>query len=223
MKNSRNKVSLITLLILFLLFVPTKADNDQLIIENFSSGVDEKGVPLGWELKEKEGSPIIKLEKEDDIYALHLISERASFGLTKKININIKEYPYINFRWKVIELPENGDFRKKETDDQAAQVYIAFGTFKLTAKIVGYLWENEAPKLITGVSPAWSKTRLIVLESGPEKLGKWVFEKRNVYDDFKELFEKEPSEAKLISLYINSQHTKSRAESYFGEIYFSKK
>lgn len=223
MKNLRNQSSLIALTILFLLFVPAKADNDRLIIESFSRGVDEKGIPLGWELKEKEGSPIIKLEKEDDIYALHLISEQGSFGLTKKINIDIKEYPYINFRWKVVELPQNGDFRKKETDDQAAQIYIAFGTFKLTAKIVGYLWENKVPKLTTGVSPAWSKTRLIVLESGPEKIGKWVFEKRNIYDDYKELFEKEPSGAKLISLYINSQHTKSRAESYFGEIYFSKK
>jgi len=223
MKNLRNQSSLIALTILFLLFVPAKADNDRLIIESFSSGVDEKGVPLGWELKEKEGSPIIKLEKEDDIYALHLISEQGSFGLTKKINIDIKEYPYINFRWKVMELPENGDFRKKETDDQAAQIYIAFGTFRLTAKIVGYLWDNKAPKLTTGVSPAWSRTRLIVLESGPEKIGEWVCERRNIYDDYKELFKKEPSGAKLISLYINSQHTKSRAESYFGEIYFSKK
>ena len=223
MKNLRNQSSLIALTILFLFFAPAKADNDRLIIESFSRGVDEKGVPLGWELKEKEGSPIIKLEKEDDIYALHLISEQSSFGLTKKINIDIKEYPYINFRWKVMKLPENGDFRKKETDDQAAQIYIAFGTFRLTAKIVGYLWENKVPKLTTGVSPAWSKTRLIVLESGPEKIGKWVFEKRNIYDDYKELFEKEPSGANLISLYINSQHTKSSAESYFGEIYFSKK
>jgi len=211
MKNIRNQASIIALTILFFLFVPAKADNDRLIIESFSKGADEKGVPLDWELKEKEGTPIIKLEKEDDIYALHLISEQSSFGVAKNVNIDIKEYPYINFRWKVIELPRNGDFRKKETDDQAAQIYVAFGTFKLTAKIVGYLWENKAPKLTTGVSPAWSKTRLIVLESGPEKIGKWVCEKRNIYNDYKELFEKEPPEARLISLYINSQHTKSRA------------
>jgi len=223
MKGIRNQTSLIILIILFFLFLPAKADNDRLIIESFSKGVDKKGVPIDWELKEKEGTPIIRLEMEEDTYALHLISEKSSFGVAKKIDIDIKEYPYLNFRWKVIELPRNGDFRKKETDDQAAQIYVAFGTFKLTAKIVGYLWENKAPKLIAGVSPAWSKTRLIVLESGPEKIGKWVCEKRNIYNDFKELFEKEPPKAKLISLYINSQHTKSRAESYFGEIYFSKK
>jgi len=223
MKSIKSQTSLIILIILFSLSLPVKADNDRLNIESFSKGVDEKGIPIDWELKEKEGTPIIQLEKEEGINVLHLTSEKSSFGVAKKIDIDIKEYPYLNFRWKVIELPRNGDFRKKETDDQAAQIYVAFGTFKLTAKIVGYLWENKAPKLITGVSPAWSKTRLIVLESGPEKIGKWVCEKRNIYNDYKELFEKEPPKAKLISLYINSQHSKTRAESYFGEIYFSKK
>ena len=222
MNSVRSQILLIVLIILFSLFLPAKADNDRLIIESFSKGVDEKGVPVGWELKEKAGSPIVEVEKEEDSYILHLISENSSFGLTKKIDVDLKEYPYINFRWKVQELPRNGDFRKKETDDQAAQIYVVFGKFKLTAKIVGYLWENKPPKLTTGVSPAWGKTRLIVLESGPENLGKWVWEKRNIYDDYNLLFHKEPPKANLISIYINSQHTESRAESYFGEIYFSK-
>jgi hypothetical protein len=222
MKIIRTEILLIILIISYSLFLPAKAQSDQLIIETFSKGVDKKGVPLDWELKEKEGTPIIKLEKEENTHVLHLISENSSFGIAKRINVDIKEYPYINFKWKATELPKNGDFRKKETDDQAAQLYVAFGTFKLTAKIVGYLWENMAPKLLTGVSPAWSKTRLIVLESGSENVGKWVFEKRNIYNDYQELFEEEPSEAQLISLYINSQHTNSRAESYFGEIFFSK-
>jgi len=218
-----NKKSLIMLILLLFLSALGRADNNGHLIMGFSQSVDEKGVPLGWELKEKEGSPTIKIEKEGDNYVLRLVSENSSFGLAKKIDLDINEYPYLNFRWKVNELPSNGDFRKKETDDQAAQVYVAFGKFKFTAKIVGYLWENKAPKLITGVSPAWSKTRLIVLESGPEKIGKWVSEKRNVYEDYKTLFNEDPPEANLISIYINSQHTKSRAESYFGEMYFSKK
>ena len=121
-----------------------------------------------------------------------------------------------------MELPQNGDFRKKDTDDQAAQVYVVFGKYKFLAKVVGYLWESSAPRLTSGVSPAWSRTRVIVLESGPEKLGKWVHEKRNIYADFKALFQDEPPKTNLISIYINSQHTKSRAESYFGEIYFSR-
>jgi len=222
MKYFRHLTLITGLIALFFLPLSAKANTDRLIVETFSHGVDENGAPLGWELKEKEGTPILRLEKENNVAVLHLISEGGSFGLTKEISVDIKEYPYLNFRWKVQELPRNGDFRKKETDDQAGQIYVVFGKFKLTAKIVGYLWENKAPKLTTGVSPAWSKTRLIVLQSGTEKIGEWVWEKRNVYDDYKALFGKEPPKANLISIYINSQHTKSRAETYFGEIYFSK-
>jgi len=210
-------------IIFFSLFMPAKADNDQLNIDSFSKGTDEKGIPVGWELQEKKGIPRIKLEKEEDTHVLHLVSEKSSFGLIKTINIDIKKYPYINFRWKVIDLPKDGDFRKKETDDQAAQLYVVFGSFSITATIVGYLWESKVPQLTTGVGSTWSKIHIIVLQSGTEKIGQWMYEKRNIYKDYQDLFDKEPTNAKLISLYINSQHTKSRAESYFGEIYFSKK
>jgi len=210
---------------IILLFLPltAQADADRLIIETFSNGADKKGTPIGWELKENEGTPQISVVKENGDHVLHLVSDKSSFVITKEIEVDLTQYPYLNFRWKATELPEGGDFRDKKTDDQAGQLYVVFGTFKLTAKIVGYLWENKAPRLTTGVSPAWGRTRLIVLQSGPENIGKWMQEKRNVYDDYKALFEKEPPKTSLISIFINSQHTESRAECYYGEIYFSKR
>ncbi len=216
--------SLIFLSILGMLFCCSSARaGERLVITDFSGGTDEKGVPEGWELKEKEGRPVFKINtQEDSKNYIHLISENSSFGLAKEIDIDIKEYPWLNFSWMMKGLPKNGDFRKKETDDQAAQVYVAFGRFKLLANLVGYIWENKAPKGTTGTSPAWSRTRLIVLQSGAEMAGEWVQEKRNLYNDYKTLFGEEPGRAKLISMYINSQHTKSRAESYIGDIYFSK-
>lgn len=223
MKRLRYRAIPFIAAIFFLLPFTAGADADRVVIESFSQGVDEKGIPIGWELKENEGAPQTTLVKENNDHVLHLVSNRASFGLTKEIEVDLKQYPFINFRWKAAELPKGGDFRQKETDDQAGQLYVVFGTFKLTAKIVGYLWDNKAPKLTTGVSPAWGKTRLIVLQSGSENIGKWMWERRNVYDDYKALFGKEPPKANLISIFINSQHTKSRAECYYGEIYFSKK
>jgi len=222
MKITRFQIVLLIAAILFVVPLAARADADRLIIENFSQGADEKGVPIGWELKENEGIPQISLVTENNDHVLHLVSDKASFGITKEIEVDLKQYPFIHFRWKAGELPKGGDFREKQTDDQAGQLYVVFGTFKLTAKIVGYLWENGAPRFTTGVSPAWGKTRLIVLQSGSENIGKWMWEKRNVYDDYQALFGKEPPKANLVSLFINSQHTQSRAECYYGEIYFSK-
>lgn len=223
MKDKIFRASFSAIVLLFCLMSHTWAeDTNRLIISNFSKGVDGDGIPVDWEIVKKAGSPILKIKEENNDCSLHLISEKSSFGLKKNIYVDVKKYPYINFRWKVEELPENGDFRKRETDDQAAQVYVVFGKFNFLAKIIGYTWENKAPKFTAGASPVWSKSRIIVLESGAEKLGKWVMETRNIHEDYKKLFGKAPSKANLITLYINSQHTKSRAESYFGEIYFSK-
>ena len=222
MKDKIFRILFSAIVLFFCLMSNAWAEDHRLIISNFSKGVDGDRVPVDWKIVKKVGSPILKIKEENNEHLLHLISEKSSFGIKKNIYVNVKKYPYINFKWKVKELPENGDFRKKETDDQAAQVYVVFGKFNFLATIVGYTWENKAPKLTTGASPVWSKSRVIVLESGSEKLGKWVMETRNVYEDYKKLFGKTPSKANLITLYINSQHTKSRAESYFGEIYFSK-
>jgi len=222
MKMARFQILLLTAAMLLGAPLSARADADRLIIDSFSQGADQKGVPIGWDLKENEGIAQISLVKENNGHAVHLVSEKSSFAITKEIEVDLQQYPFIHFRWKAVELPKGGDFRDKQTDDQAGQVYVVFGTFKLTAKIVGYLWENGAPRFTAGVSPAWGKTRLIVLQSGSENIGKWIWEKRNLYDDYKALFEKEPPKANLISLFINSQHTQSRAECWYGEIYFSK-
>ena len=183
------------------------------------------GIPEGWQLDKKTGDPQIKVEQSGDNAYVHFVSNNTSYGLRKEMDFSIKDYPYLNWKWKVNRLPEKGDFLKKETDDQAAQVYVLFPSFpaKVNTEVVGYLWEsNPKNKGMEGESPAWSKSKVIVLQAGPEKLNQWVQEKRNVYEDYKRLFKKEPPKTGGISIYINTQHTQGKAESFFDHIYFSK-
>ena len=194
-------------------------------VEKFSHSPSADNIPEGWKLEEKTGTPDILMEKSGESAFIRFRSNNSSFGLKKEMEFDLKDYPYLNWKWKVSGLPEKGDFLKKETDDQAAQVYVFFPRFpaKLNTEVVGYLWEsNPKNKGKEGESPAWSKSKVIVLQAGPEKLNQWVQEKRNVYEDYKRLFKKEPPKAGGVALYINTQHTKGKAESYFGPIFFSK-
>jgi hypothetical protein len=52
--------------------------------------------------------------------------------------------------------------------------------------------------------------------------GKWLTVTRNVYDDYRKLFNEEPLHVKGIGIQTNSQHTESIGEGYFGKIVFSK-
>jgi hypothetical protein len=209
----------------FSVIVRAIAQEGILWVDKFSMGKVADGIPAEWALEKKTGAPEIKVEQSGDNAYVRFLSNNSSFGLKREMNFSIKDYPYLNWKWKVTHLPEKGDFLKKETDDQAAQVYVIFPRFpaKLNTEIVGYLWESKLKnKGMEGESPAWSKSKVVVLQAGPEKVNQWVQEKRNVYEDYKRLFKKEPPKTGGISLYINSQHTQDKAESFFDDIFFSK-
>lgn len=193
------------------------------------------GVPSGWTLDKTAGRPALGLRKNGDAVFLHLASEgRSSFGIKKEVRVDIRQYPYLTWRWRANRLPKGGDVRQGSRDDQALQLYIAFQPLgfpaKLTTPVIGYIWDNEAPKGWMGKSPkvGADKVRYIVSRNGTDTLGTWYTEKRNIYEDYQRLFKDIAAEKPMgltrgIGLYIDSQDTRSRAEGEIGEIYFSKR
>ena len=201
-------------------------------VTKFTTPVMPGGVPEGWKIETKAGHPLINMEKAGDSFYLHLISRGdSSFGLRKEARVDVKKYPILCWRWRVTKAPKGGDVRKTSTDDQALQVYIAFkesGFMGMNTPVIGYIWDNEAPKGWSGRSPqtGGDKLRYMVLRNKADNVGQWYTERRNVYHDYKMLFadidDGEPQSATTgLQIYINSQHTKSLAESTIGDIYFS--
>jgi outer membrane protein OmpA-like peptidoglycan-associated protein len=217
----------------FLCVVDSRANPGIIPVAKFTSPVMAAGVPEGWNLEKKTGTPLIKMEKEGNTFFLHLTSlGNSSFGLRKEARIDVKKFPILCWRWKVNKLPRGGDVRKKSTDDQALQVYVAFKEIGfpavLNTPVIGYIWDNEAPKGWSGRSQqlGGDKLRYIVLRNRTDKTGKWYTERRNLYQDYKKLFGDikggEPQGLTTgLQIHINSQRTKSPADSLIGEIYFS--
>jgi len=191
-----------------------------IVIADFSSDVDQNGVPSGWQLKERTGKAKLAVIKDGDIHALRMRSVNDSFAIQKRVNVSTLQYPILSWKWKVISLPEGGDFRKSNADDQAAQLFLAFDS----RKIIVYLWDTTAPQgLIADASaPPFMSIKAIVVRSGYTDTGKWLTETRNAYEDFKKLFGQEPPPITGIRLQINSQHTETSGESLFADVVFRK-
>jgi hypothetical protein len=176
-------------------------------------------IPQGWELKVNTGQPDITLADQDgQDTALHFRSMKASFALERAVDIDPALLPYLNWRWKVTQLPRGGDFRHSSTDDQAAQVMVAF----TDRKIITYIWDSTAPQ---GTMESASSIPLvhifaIVCRSGGADANQWLQENRNVAADYQRAFGKPAPHVKGLRLQINSQHTGTSAESYFGEVAF---
>jgi outer membrane protein OmpA-like peptidoglycan-associated protein len=201
-------------------------------VTKFTTPAMPGGIPDGWKLEKKAGRSLMNMEKEGDVFYLHLISRGdSSFGVRKEARVDVKNFPILCWRWKVTKLPKGGDVRKSATDDQALQVYVAFkesGLMGMNTPVIGYIWDNEAPKGWSGRSPQMGgdKLRYIVLRNRMDNVGEWYTERRNVYQDYKRLFADinggEPQGVTTgLQIYINSQRTKSPAESMIGDVYFS--
>jgi hypothetical protein len=194
---------------------------DQVVIADFSTAVDRPGLPAGWQLKERSGKGDVAFLRDDGIAAARLRSANTSFSLQKEVQVDLRKYPVLSWKWKVTKLPAAGDYRKAGSDDQAAQLFLAFSK---TRGIV-YLWDTSAPAGSAGdaAAPFFMSIKAIVVRSGPGDSGKWITENRNVLEDYRNLFNEEPGPVAGIRLQINSQHTRTSAESYFADIAFSGK
>ncbi len=206
--------------IVILLAATLAQADDRLVIADFSQGVDAKGIPQGWQLKEKSGKADFSVVKDGDLSALQLRSADTSFSIQKEVKVDLKQYPVLSWKWKVTKLPKGGDFRKTKTDDQAAQLFLAF----TKTKSIVYIWDTTAPEglMSEAIAPPLMTIKLVVVRSGPAELGKWITETRNIYEDYKKFYGEEPPLVKGMRLQINSQHTETSAESYFADVIYKK-
>jgi hypothetical protein len=181
---------------------------------NLSSG----RIPSDWTIKVNHGKPDLSVCKDAEGPCLHLKSVKSSFSLERGIDVDPSQTPFLSWRWKVAQLPPGGDFRRSGSDDQAAQVLVAFAD----RKILSYIWDSSAPK---GLAQNASSIPLVhvfavVCESGTADANRWIAEKHNIAADYERAFGKSAPRVKGVRLQINSQHTGTVAESYFGELAF---
>jgi hypothetical protein len=201
------------------------AQTGRIVVEDWSKQpVGKRGIPGGWQ-GQNWGSPKydFTVVSESAVHALHLRSDSDSSTISKEVKVDVKQYPILQWRWKVVALPKSGDARRKETDDEAAQLYVTFPRFPsaLRSRIIGYIWDSTAPAGAIFPSQKVSMLTFVTVRSGDADLGNWLTERRNVHEDFKRIYGEDPREGVgAISISINSQNTGSRAESYFGEILF---
>lgn len=84
------------------------------------------------------------------------------------------------------------------------------------------VWDTHAP-VGTHVRPdevATVDRVLIVVRSGPDGLGQWQRETRDVRADFRRVFEAQPRAVKWLGVESHSDDVKSRSEALIGSIRF---
>jgi hypothetical protein len=195
---------------------------DGVLVEDWRSNpVGTRGIPGGWK-GQSWGLPTYNLEIVWDRgqSVLRLKSTGESSTISRDLNggIDLKETPIIKWSWKAIALPSGGNACQKETDDQAAQVYVVW----LRTRIIGYVWDSTAPIGTICKSQKMPRVTYVIVRSGSEQLGKWITEWRNVLEDFRRIYGETPDNPSTLALSIDSDDTSSNAEALIGPIAFTR-
>jgi hypothetical protein len=201
----------------------------EVVIDDWKSQtLGAKGIPEGWLGGQTWGLPQhdMTIEENEGHRVLHLKSKIESSAVRKDLRgkINLKETPVLEWTWKAVVLPKNGDCRKKTADDQAAQIYVVWPRFPeaVRSQIIGYIWDTTTPAGSIVRSEKTSTVTYVVVRSGTADLGKWITERRNLVEDYKKIYGGQPDGLGYISIAIDSDDTVSSAESFFGKVLFRK-
>ena len=199
---------------------------DQTMIEDWTeqelghTGVPERWQPQSW------GRPTydFTIVEDDGRRVLHLKSARDSSTIIHDIRgeVDLKDTPILEWSWKAVTLPKGADARKKATDDEAAQIYVAWPRFPeaVRSRIIGYIWDTTAPVGTVVKSGKTSTVTYVVVRSGTADLNRWITERRNVAEDFKTIYGATAESPGAVSVGIDSDDTDSTAESFMGPIRF---
>mgnify|MGYP001618307722 FL=1 len=85
-----------------------------------------------------------------------------------------------------------------------------------------YIWENRVPKGTVIPNLHTSRIKMVVAESGRDKLGKWWEQSHNVYEDFKRAFGEPPGRIIAIGIMTDTDNTGDNVHAYYGDIVFKR-
>ncbi|MCK9614925.1 MAG: DUF3047 domain-containing protein [Candidatus Omnitrophica bacterium] len=204
-----------------LYIVEPQTDGGQLVAKskNACSGLlykirfDSKKYPMiSWKWK------VIKFPEKSSSAGAASIAKKISFWDKLLVVFGLQPSPK---KPESVPLPEAGKNKNGwlEKDDYAARIYVIFPSWIFTnIKTIEYVWSEDLPKGTIMTSPYFANIKLVVVESGKKNNSEWVYEERNIYEDYKRAFGGTPPGVGAIALMTDTDNTLSTAEALYTDI-----
>jgi len=210
----------------------------------FSQADIGQALPLNWQpltFKRIERQTDYSLVQEDGAVVVKAVSAQSASGLIRKISIDLKQYPNLQWSWKVNNTLQGGDVSRKDGDDYPARIYITFAFDPASAgylerlkyqaaqllfgaevpyRAISYIWGSNSAADTMVANPYTDNVMMFVLQSGDAQLQQWVAETRNVYEDYKTAFGEEPPMINAVAIMTDTDNTRESAVAWYGDIVF---
>ena len=186
----------------------------EILLDDYSEGLSSK-----WVEKSFEGRTRYEVTREENQLCIKATSSASASGLYYKKKYDPKDYPILTWRWKVDHVLSKGNARHKEGDDYAARVYVIFPSLAFwRTKALNYIWANKLPQGEAVPNSFSANAMMIAVESGPERTGQWVNERRNILEDYRRYFGGEPPKVGAIAIMTDTDNTGEYVTAWYGPI-----
>ena len=175
----------------------------------------------------------------DGRHAVRSESRAAASMLRETLRVEAADLGKVSFSWKVPALIANADLTQPDNSDSPVRLVLAFegDRSKFSAKnamvselalaLTGeplpyatlmYVWgTHRAPgSIIHGHRT--DRIRKLVLESGPQHLGRWLDYERDIKADFEMAFGEAPGALVGIGIMTDTDNTRSQALAWYGPV-----
>lgn len=226
---------------------PGAAETAQVIDLGLSEESFQEGqIPRGWALRRRLLGPTRRAQARWTLSegqpAVRLHSRGALTFLEKRVDIDLREFPVVSWRWKVENILEGVDERDPAGDDHPIRIFFVFAPdttqqslwFRLMrflyldrfhghpmgGRFTEYLWSShlQAGEILPDPGKPWQK--LMVIEGGREQLGRWLSYRRNLYENFKQVYGEEPRRLVFIGIINDTDASGLEAVSYIADLRF---
>ncbi|MDP4531016.1 MULTISPECIES: DUF3047 domain-containing protein [Marinobacter] len=166
-------------------------------------------------------------------------TDNSASGLIARVSVEPGDSLILRWRWKVSNVYEQGNARRKEGDDYAARIYVAFefepdeaGFFErakrktvevvfgeeLPGNALNYIWANRLPVGEIIANPFTDTTMMVAVNSGTANTGEWVTVERDIVADYRKAFGREPPKLVGVAIMSDSDNTGASATAWYGDV-----
>ncbi|EXI68915.1 MAG: hypothetical protein AW08_00741 [Candidatus Accumulibacter adjunctus] len=202
------------------------------------------GLPAGWTVEHLNPRfPATEYRQRlwDGVAAVEATAVRSMALLVRPLAVDLEITPVLCWRWRIDAPLLNADLGSKAGDDYAARVYLSFSVppaalglatrsklaiarslwgASLPDAAINYVWDNKHPIGTLRANAYTDRAQLVVLESGAERAGRWVTERRDVSSDLQRAFGDLPARLTGLAIASDTDNTGESARAGFADFHF---
>jgi hypothetical protein len=210
----------------------------------FSTIEPGASLPAGWKnLPVVHGKSITAytLVRDGHITVLQADANGSASAMMHEGNIDLLRTPVVAWRWRAEKPIEGADNRVGSKEDSPARLVFFFdgdksklslfdrakmdlakhlGGEELPYAMLMYIWSTTAAPGTVIANPRTGRVQMIVVSGLPGDAGQWQSVRRNVVQDYEQVFHEPPGRITAYGLLTDTDNTGTTARAWYGDIQF---